>query len=129
MSEGTLPYSRLILIFGVVFQSLWGFAEYLHDDHKKLSIHRRKTKRLVLIFINLGSLIVLSSFASSWMTEKTLDSFPKGGVLCFAISFIVVLLHWIKNIFFSLEDWHKTPMFYDQYLAHPDEGSGFEPED
>ena len=84
---------------------------------------------MVLIFINLGSLIVLSSFASSWMTEKTLDSFPKGGVLCFAISFIVVLVHWIKNIFFSLEDWHKTPMFYDQYLAHPDEGSGFEPED
>ena len=128
-SEGTLPYSRLTLIFGVVFQSLWGFAEYLHDDHKKLSIHRRKTNWLVLISVNLGSLIVLQSFALSWMNEGAVEGFPRPMVLCFAISFIVILLQWIKNIFFSLDDWHKTPMFYDQYLAHPSEGSGFEPED
>ena len=129
VSEGTLPYSRLILIFGVVFQSLWGFAEYLHDDHKKLSIHRRKTKWLVLISVNLGSLIVLQTFALSWMREGGVEGFPRPMVLCFAISFILMLFHWIKDIFFSLDDWHKTPMFYDQYLAHPAEGSGFDPED
>ena len=129
VNEGTLPYSRLILIFGVVFQSLWGFAEYLHDDHKKLSIHRRNTKWLVLISVNLGSLIVLQTFVLNWVNGGVIDSFPRLAILCFAISFVVMLFHWIKDIFFSLEDWHKTPMFYDQYLAHPDEGSGFSLED
>jgi len=129
VSEGNLPYGRLILIFGVGFQSLWGFAEYLHDDHKKLSIHRRKTNWLVLISVNLGSLIMLQTFALSWMREEAIEGFPLPMFLCFAISFILILLHWIKNIFFSLDDWHKTPMFYDKYLAHPVEGSGFEPED
>ena len=129
VNEGTLSYSRLILIFGVVFQTLWGFAEYLHDDHKKLSIHRRKTKWFVLISINLGSLIVLQTFALNWMNEGAMEGFPRPMVLCFAVSFILMLFHWIKDIFFSLDDWHKTPMFYDQYLAHPDEGSGFSPED
>ena len=129
VNEGTLPYSRLILIFGVVFQSLWGFAEYLHDDHKKLSIHRRKTKWSVLISVNLGLLIVLQTFVLNWVNGGVIDSFPRLAILCFAISFVVMLFHWIKDIFFSLEDWHKTPMFYDQYLAHPDEGSGFSLED
>lgn len=129
LNEGGLPYSRLILIFGVVFQSLWGFAEYLHDDHKRLSIHRRKTKWIVLISVNLGLLIVLQTFALKWLNGNSMEGFPRPMVFCFAISFVVMLFHWIKDIFFSFEDWHKTPMFYDQYLDHPDEGSGFSPED
>jgi len=128
LNEGGPSYSKLILIFGVVFQSLWGFAEYLHDDHKKLSIHRRKTKWIVLISVNLGSLIVLHTFVLNWMNESDMEGFPRPMVLCFAVSFILMLFHWIKDIFFSLDDWYKTPMFYDQYLAHPDEGSGFSPE-
>ena len=43
-TDAMMSYHRWILIFGVAFQALWGYASYLHDDHKRLSIHRRKTQ-------------------------------------------------------------------------------------
>jgi hypothetical protein len=125
----SMPPSRLILIFGVIFQSLWGFAEYLHQDHKKLSIHRRRTRLLPFLSVNLGSAIIFISFISSWQNDTALQSFPRVGIIFFALAFILILLYWIKDLFFSLDDWHKIPMFYDKYLAYPEEGSGYEPTD
>jgi len=127
-TDAVMSYYRWIMIFGVAFQALWGFAEYLHEDHKKLSIHRRKTKWLIYSTINLATIITFYSLIVSWTGGKALETYPRIGIAIYALSYILILIYWIKNIFFSLGDWHRTPMFYDQYLAYPTKGSGFEPE-
>ena len=127
-SDVMTSYYRWIMIFGVAFQALWGFAEYLHEDHKKLSIHRRKNKWLIYSTINLATIITFYSMIISWTGDKALETYPRIAIAIYALSYILILIYWIKNIFFSLGDWHRTPMFYDQYLAYPKQGSGFEPE-
>jgi fumarate reductase subunit D len=121
-------YYRWIMVFGVAFQALWGFAEYLHEDHKKLSIHRRKTKWLIYSTINLATIITFYSMIINWTENEVADAYPRIAIAIYALSYILILIYWIKEVFFSLGDWHKTPMFYDQYLAYPKQGSGFEPE-
>jgi len=126
--NGMNSYYRWIMIFGVAFQALWGFAEYLHEDHKKLSIHRRKTKWLIYSTINLASIITFYSMIINWTEGEVADAYPLIAIAIYALSHLLILIYWIKEVFFSLGDWHKTPMFYDQYLAYPKQGSGFEPE-
>ena len=127
-TDAMISYYRWIMIFGVAFQAVWGFAEYLHEDHKKLSLHRRKTKWMIYSTINLGTAITFCSMIISWNQGEAIDTYPRIGIAIYALSYILILIYWIKDIFFSLGDWHKTPMFYDQYLAYPTQGSGFEPE-
>lgn len=121
-------YYRWIMIFGVAFQALWGFTIYLHEDHKKLSIHRRKTKWIIYSTINLATIITFYSMIISWTEGEAVDAYPKIAIAIYALSYILIFIYWIKEVFFSLGDWHKTPMFYDQYLAYPKHGSGFESE-
>ncbi len=123
-----ISYYRWIMIFGVAFQALWGFAEYLHEDHKKLSIHRRKTKWMIYSTINLDTIITFYSMIISWTEGEAVEAYPRIGIAIYALSYILIFIYWTKEVLFSLGDWHKTPMFYDQYLAYPTQGSGFEPE-
>jgi hypothetical protein len=116
------------MVFGVAFQALWGFAEYLHEDHKKLSIHRRKTKWMIYSTINLATIITFYSMIISWTEGEAVEAYPRIGIAIYALSYILIFIYWTKEVLFSLGDWHKTPMFYDQYLAYPTQGSGFEPE-
>ena len=124
-SEEMMSYYSLILIFGVAFQVLWGFTAYLHQDHKKKSIHSRKTHWYAYSSINIGVLIVVYAMFSSWQTGKSLDSLPDIAIVIIAVAYISILVYWMKEIFFCLYTWHKIPMFYDQYLANPERGSGF----
>ena len=119
------PYYRWVLIFGVAFQVLWGFTECLHHDHKKIPMKSRSTNLFALAAVNIGSAITIYAMLSSWLNDETLERFPRIGVAIFALSYISVLIYWIKETFFSLYTWHKIPMFYDQYLAYPEEGSGY----
>ena len=123
-TNAMMSYYRWILIFGVGFQALWGFVTYLHDDHKKLSIHARKTLWLVFISVNIGTIITIYAMGSSWYYGEAIIKYPRAGIAAYALSYIFILIHWIKETFFSLDDWHKIPMFYDQYLANPEQGSG-----
>ena len=119
-----MSYYRWILIFGVAFQALWGYVSYLHEDHKKLSIHVRKTLWPVFISINLGTLITIYTMIFSWENGEAIIKYPRAGIAAYALSYIFILIYWIKETFFSLDDWHKIPMFYDQYLGNPEQGSG-----
>lgn len=120
-----LPYYRWVLIFGVAFQVLWGYTECLHHDHKKIPMKSRSTNLFALATVNLGSAITIYAMLASWLNDDMLERFPRIGVLLFALSYISVLIYWIKETFFSLYTWHKIPMFYDQYLEYPEEGSGY----
>ena len=62
---------------------------------------------------------------SSWYYGEAIIKYPRAGIAAYALSYIFILIHWIKETFFSLDDWHKIPMFYDQYLANPEQGSGY----
>lgn len=128
-ADGMMSFYRWILIFGFAMQALWGFANYLHDDHKKLSLHRRKTTWLIFISLNVGCIIATYSMISSWYTGESVTQYPRLGVAIFALSYVLILLHWIRQVVFSLDDWHKTPMFYDQYLEYPEQGPGFSTDD
>ncbi len=124
-TDGMMSFYRWILIFGFAMQALWGFANYLHDDHKRLSLHRRKTTWLIFISLNVGSIITTVSMMNSWYTGESITEYPRIGIAMYGLSYVLILLHWIRQVIFSLDDWHKTPMFYDQYLKHPDQGPGF----
>ena len=125
-TKAMMSYYRWILIFGFSFQALWGFAAFLHDDHKRVSIHRRKSQWLILVTINLGTLVTIYSMFSSWYSGEILIQYPRYGIALYALSYILILIYWLKDIFFSIDDWHKIPLYYDQYLAHPEQGSGFD---
>jgi hypothetical protein len=124
-TNGMMSFYRWILIFGFAMQALWGFANYLHDDHKRLSLHRRKTTWLIFMSLNIGSIITTYSMMNSWYTGETIIEYPRIGIGVYALSYVLILVHWIKEVIFSLDDWHKSPMFYDQYLKHPEQGPGF----
>ena len=119
------PYYRWILIFGVAFQVLWGFTEYLHQDHKKIAMKSRKTNLFAIITVNAGNAITIYAMFSSWLNDEVLDLFPRIGVLMYASAYLSILVYWIKETFFCLYTWHKIPMFYDKYLANPEQGSGY----
>lgn len=123
-TDAMMSYHRWILIFGVAFQALWGYASYLHDDHKRLSIHRRKTQWFMIFLINIGTIITVYAMSISWQTGEAVQQYPRLGIAIYAISYLFILIHWVKETFLSLDTWHKTPMFYDKYLANPDEGPG-----
>ncbi len=122
-----MSYHRWILIFGVTFQCLWGFVSYLHDDHKKISIHVRKTQWLIFSSMNIATSITVFAMYTSWESGSAIEKYPRIGIAFFALSYILILIYWVKETFFSLDDWHKVPMFYEKYLAHPEQGSGFVP--
>jgi hypothetical protein len=128
-ADSMMSYYRWILIFGFSMQALWGFANYLHDDHKKLSLHRRKTTWLIFLSLNVGSIITIITIVESWSSGEKFAQYPRIGILIFITSYILILIHWLKDIFFSLDNWYKTPMFYDQYLKHPEQGPGHSIED
>ena len=128
-ADSMMSYYRWILIFGFSMQALWGFANYLHDDHKKLSLHRRKTTWLIFLSLNVGSIITIITIVESWSSGEKIAQYPRIGILIFITSYILILIHWLKDIFFSLDNWYKTPMFYDQYLKHPEQGPGHSIED
>ena len=65
----------------------------------------------------------------SWYSDESITQYPRVGIAMFALSYVLILLHWIRQVIFSLDDWHKTPMFYDQYLEHPEQGPGFSTDD
>ena len=123
------PYYRWVLIFGVAFQVLWGFTEYLHQDHRKIPMKSRKTNLFAIITINVGNAITIYAMFSSWLSDEILDQFPRLGVAMYALAYLSILVYWIKETFFCLYTWHKIPMFYDQYLANPEQGSGYSGED
>tara|TARA_B100000700_G_scaffold331658_1_gene466650 strand:- start:990 stop:2312 length:1323 start_codon:yes stop_codon:yes gene_type:complete len=122
-SNTMVSYKRWILIFGVAFQALWGFVAYLHDDHKKLSMHQRKTHWFAFTSINLGTIITIYAMISSWANDLSIKTYTRLAVAVYALSYIFILIHWIKETFFSLDNWHKIPMFYDQYLTNPEQNT------
>ena len=124
-TDAMMSYYRWILIFGVAFQVFWGFTAYLHEDHKKTSLQARKTQWLSLITVNFGVLISVYALLSSWQTGEPKDNIARLAVIAYALSYFSILVYWVKETFICLYTWHKIPMFYDQYLAYPEQGSGY----
>ena len=124
-TDAMMSYYRWILIFGVAFQVFWGFTAYLHEDHKKTPLQARKTHWLSLLSVNIGTIITVYAMLSSWQTGEAQDNIARLGIAIYGISYFSILVYWFKETFICLYTWHKIPMFYDQYLAHPDQGSGY----
>ena len=124
-TDAMMSYYRWILIFGVAFQVFWGFTAYLHEDHKKTPLTARKTHWFSLITVNLGAIITVYALLSSWQTGEPRDNIARLGVAVYALSYFSILIYWVKQTFICLYTWHKIPMFYDQYLANPEQGSGY----
>ena len=124
-TDAMMSYYRWILIFGVAFQVLWGFTSFLHQDHKKAPMQTRKTQWFTLSVINLGTIITIYAFISSYLAGEAIETYPRVGIALYALAYLSILVYWIKETFICLYTWHKIPMFYDKYLAYPEQGSGF----
>ena len=124
-TDAMMSYYRWILIFGVAFQVLWGFTSYLHEDHKKTPMQTRKTQWFTFSAINLGTIITIYAMIASYLKGEAIESYPRIAIGLYALAYLSLLVYWIKETFICLYTWHKIPMFYDQYLAYPEQGSGF----
>ena len=124
-TDAMMSYYRWILIFGVAFQVLWGFTSYLHQDHKKTPMQTRKTQWFTLSAINLGTIITIYALVYSYLEGEAIETYPRVGIALYALAYLSILVYWIKETFICLYTWHKIPMFYDKYLAYPEQGSGF----
>ena len=124
-TDAMMSYYRWILIFGVAFQVLWGFTSYLHEDHKKTPMQTRKTQWFTFSAINLGTIITIYAMIVSYLEGEAIESYPRIAIGLYALAYLSLLIYWIKETFVCLYTWHKIPMFYDQYLAYPEQGSGF----
>ena len=96
--------------------SIWGYAWYLHEDHLHISIHKRK-----------ASLPFLTSFVVSFLAIQLLYwdlSNGNGNPLFFQriwavatlCGTLVIAINFVRMTIFSLESWHKIPMFYGRYV-------------
>ncbi|MGB1689546.1 MAG: hypothetical protein ACPHDM_02495, partial [Candidatus Poseidoniaceae archaeon] len=124
-TDAMMSYYRWILIFGVAFQVLWGFTSYLHQDHKKTPMRTRKTQWFTISAINLGTIITIYALVYSYLEGEAIETYPRIGISLYALAYLSILVYWIKETFICLYTWHKIPMFYDKYLAYPEQGSGF----
>ena len=111
-----LYHARYLLLFGVGLQSLFGFAIWYHQDHRRQPLRERHTPWVFLIALNI-SLIVHTAriFAIEGDLDLlegrlAIDAVELGALLAAMITW---LGWWIWEVLFSLNDWHRMPMFYD----------------
>jgi len=105
------------LIFSCTVLSTWGFGIYLHYDHLHKSIHNRPSLWPVLICTTIG---ILSLFFIGF--KITLFGDQSDLVYFFirstslGVLIIYVFIHLVRDIFFSMDTWHRIPMSYERYI-------------
>jgi hypothetical protein len=96
----------------------WGSGIYLHQDHLHKSIHNRSG---LWTIISINAIGILSLFLIGFEVTIFGDSsdlvyfFMRSISLGAMIIFIFILL--IRDLFFSMDTWHRVPMAMDRYVS------------
>jgi hypothetical protein len=96
--------------------SIWGYAWYLHEDHLHISIHKRKANlpfltSFIVCFLAIQMLYwdLRNGNENSFFYQRIWAAATLCGTMVLAFNFVRITL-------FSLEAWHKIPMFYGRYI-------------
>ena len=109
--------SYVCLIFSTVMLAVWGSGIYLHQDHLHKSIHSRKTMHWLLLYNAIGVIsLFLIGFEVTIINEDSdlVYFFMRNFALSAMIIYIIILL--FKDLFVSLETWHRIPMHHERYV-------------
>ncbi len=105
-------------MFSCAVLSTWGSGIYLHQDHLHKSIHNRPGLWSIIIVNVIG---IMSLFLIGFKVTIFGDSsdlvyfFMRSLSLGAMIICIFVLL--IRDLFFSMDTWHRVPMSLDRYIS------------
>ena len=114
--------SRVILFFGAGVQGTWGFASYLHLDHIGTKIQERAPAKKIRRLLNVSLLLYLAIYLPP--IDKLQNEMGPLHFLMYLLSllaFISSFIWWISNSFFSLNDWHRVPIFYKDLVVEYDD--------
>ncbi|MBT3420132.1 MAG: hypothetical protein HN794_00650 [Euryarchaeota archaeon] len=105
-------------MFSCAVLSTWGSGIYLHQDHLHKSIHNRPGLWSIIIINAIG---IMSLFLIGFKVTIFGDSsdlvyfFMRSLSLGAMIICIFILL--IRDLFFSMDTWHRVPMSLDRYIS------------
>ena len=104
--------------FSSVVLSIWGFGICLHHDHIHKSIHNRPSLWIVIICNSIGifSLFLIGFKISLFGDQSDLIYFFIRNI-CIGTMIIYIFILLIRDIFFSMDTWHRIPMSYERYTA------------
>lgn len=111
-----ITYVAFMFSCGVL--AAWGSGIYLHQDHLHKSIHNRSG---LWTIISINAIGILSLFLIGFEVTIFGDSsdlvyfFMRSISLGAMIIFIFILL--IRDLFFSMDTWHRVPMAMDRYVS------------
>tara|TARA_B100001115_G_C15817070_1_gene405778 strand:- start:533 stop:1612 length:1080 start_codon:yes stop_codon:yes gene_type:complete len=110
--------SYVTLIFSTVMLSIWGSGLYLHYDHLHKSIHNRSKHNKLLIFNGIG---VISLFMIGFRITVFGDNtdlvyyFMRNFALFSMMAYMLITM--FRDLFLSLDTWHRVPMHYERYVS------------
>ncbi len=110
--------SYVTLIFSTVMLSIWGSGLYLHYDHLHKSIHNRSKHNKLLIFNGIG---VISLFMIGFRITVFGDNtdlvyyFMRNFALFSMLAYMLITM--FRDLFLSLDTWHRVPMHYERYVS------------
>ena len=105
------------LIFSTVMLAVWGSGIYLHQDHLHKSIHSRDSMYWLIVYNAIGvTSLFLIGFEVTIINEDSdlVYFFMRNFALSAMIIYIIILL--FKDLFVSLETWHRVPMHHERYV-------------
>ncbi len=126
-------YTRFMLIFGIVVQTVWGSSVYLHEDHNHIEIEDRKTRWISVIMMMILMTVVMCLALNVGGHFDSLDSefVARIAVIALFIAAAEFFIWLVRDAIFNHEDWHRIPMYYtnmhddsepdDAYFPHESE--------
>lgn len=105
-------------IFSCAVLSTWGYGIFLHQDHLHKSIYNRPGLWSVITVNAMGilSLFLIGFEVTIFGESSDLVYFLMRSIaLGLMIIFIFILL--IRDLFFSMDTWHRIPMSLDKYIS------------
>lgn len=110
-----LIHGRFMIAIAVSAQVAWGYAHWLHHDHKRTSVDERSGLDLLLFAFNVA-LFGYCFISIDHIFSLGLDVNPVNDwvPILLLFGFVTTLLWWLKEVFLSTDDWHRIPMFYTE---------------
>ena len=105
-------------IFSCAVLSTWGSGIYLHQDHLHKSIHNRPGLWFIIVVNAIGILsLFLIGFRIDLIGDQSdlLYFFMRSLALASMIIYIFILI--VRDLFFSMDTWHRIPMSYEKYIS------------
>lgn len=118
-----LNTTRILLMFAVGLQCLFGTAIFYHQDHLHVPVEKRRAHWLVHVPL-LASLLCLGLpvvLPGGTLSGTQLELLEQGSYVFLASAFAVWAIWWFYEAFVKIQDWDRIPMFHDRYVTKLDD--------